>query len=260
MKPLVLAALLLVPAASLAQGDPIAAAREAYAEVEKRLPGMARVDFSMRAGADEFASGARAWLEGREVRKVQAVAKDDDGEVVTDYYFARGALVFAFRAVKGWREDRKLATRVEHRQYFGGGKMVRWLGGLEKAAVPASDADYAPEGRARLREAADFVRGARLVAGKRATATVDRLVNGDAACYVEGRDEAGRPFSEPGDFELCSMKPSPAGRRVRLAWGLAQVQSAACQGDPACTKSDTVAIVTAMEVLDGPAPPPAAPR
>lgn len=246
-----LAAALLLPCAVHAQPD-TAFARETYAEVEQRLARLARTDFSMRRPGADFTSEVRAWSEGGEVRKVQAVDHDDDGDVVTDYYFARGQLVFAYQAVKGRRDDQKLVTRVEQRQYFRDGRMVHWLGGLEKAPIPPSDPDFAPGARARLQEAAQFVRGARLVAGKRTTGTLERLVGGDAACYLEMRDEAGRAFTEPGDFGICARDPSPAGRRVQLAWGVADVQSPSCQGNPRCTKTERVALVTGLRFITYP--------
>lgn len=79
---------------------------------------------------------------------------------------------------------------------------------------------------------------------KRAYGTVQKMENGDIACYLHMKDDRGAAFTELADFEICMQKPSVVGKRVRLEYKVGRVQSASCQGDPNCKKSDTVALVT----------------
>lgn len=79
---------------------------------------------------------------------------------------------------------------------------------------------------------------------KRAYGTVQRMENGDIACYLHMKDDRGAAFTELADFEICMQKPSVVGKRVRLEYQVSRVQSASCQGDPDCKKSDVVALVT----------------
>lgn len=74
--------------------------------------------------------------------------------------------------------------------------------------------------------------------------TIDSLIAGDRGCYLQIRDVAGRPRTELAAFDLCEQ-PKLAGQRVRLVYETAPVMAASCQGDPACTRSDTVRLVRA---------------
>jgi hypothetical protein len=94
---------------------------------------------------------------------------------------------------------------------------------------------------------------------KNATGTVVRLVPGDIACYLEMKDERGRSFQESAEFEICSQKPSLVGKRVALKYGIGKVQSASCQGDPACKKSDTIVLVQSASIIGAAAPAAAKP-
>lgn len=51
------------------------------------------------------------------------------------------------------------------------------------------------------------------------------------------------------DFEICDQKPPLKGKRVTLTYSLQKVMSDECQGDPACKKTRTVALVTAARVI-----------
>lgn len=247
------------PAAN-AQVD-TAFAREVHAEVEKGLDRMQVVSFTARRPRVQFTSEVRAWSDAGGVRKVRTVDRDDSGDVVTEYYFKGGALVFAYEAILGAGAAGKPVTRVEHRQYFREGRMVRWLGGLEKADL-AKDPEFARAGRERLAAAAFFRDGARAVRGKPLVATLVNATSGDTSCLLQLRDERGATMDEPADFELCEEPRRFAGRRVSLSWGFANVLAASCQGDVDCGKSDRIALVTAMAPVAaaGAAALPPAPR
>ena len=79
---------------------------------------------------------------------------------------------------------------------------------------------------------------------KRAYGTVQSMENGDIACYLHMKDDRGAKFTELADFEICMQKPSVVGKRVRLDYQVSRVQSASCQGDPNCKKSDVIALVS----------------
>jgi hypothetical protein len=204
------------------------------------------------------------------VRKVEVTDLDDSGSVVTEYYYRAGRLVFAYVAVKGFDPQGREVTRIEQRQYFRDGRMVQWLGGMEKATIPSTDTRYAGEAKDRIASAAFYGEAAEIAfarkggtarignATKRTTGLVIALTNADTACLVELEDAKGARFHESADFEICFQEPPLAGRRVALAYEMANVQSAECQGNPACRKTTRIPLVVAALPLD--AAPAAAPK
>lgn len=89
---------------------------------------------------------------------------------------------------------------------------------------------------------------------KRAGGTVVDMNAGDIACYVTLKDEKGAEFTEMAEFELCEKPKAYMGRRVSLGYTLGTVMSDACQGNPNCKKTQTVALVSSMNVLPSAAP------
>jgi hypothetical protein len=85
---------------------------------------------------------------------------------------------------------------------------------------------------------------------KKTVATVTELQAGDVACYLTLKDDQGAEFSELGDFPICE-KRSLLGKRVKLTYTLGTVMADECQGNPDCTKTRKVALVTAVKVLGG---------
>jgi len=86
--------------------------------------------------------------------------------------------------------------------------------------------------------------------GKQTTGKLVNLENGDVACYLTLVDARGKQFIEMGEFSLCFQKPSPIGRRVQLTYEFANVLADECQGNPDCGKSQRVALVTSIRMLD----------
>ncbi len=84
---------------------------------------------------------------------------------------------------------------------------------------------------------------------KRTVGTVTATNSGDIACYLTLKDDRGVVFEEMADFEICDQKPPLKGKRVTLTYSLQKVMSDECQGDPACKKTRTVALVTAARVI-----------
>jgi hypothetical protein len=94
---------------------------------------------------------------------------------------------------------------------------------------------------------------------KKTVATVKELQAGDVACYLTLKDDQGAEFSEMADFEICEQQ-SLAGKRVKLTYTLGNVMADECQGNPDCTKTRKVALVTAAKVLSGKVTPKTAPK
>lgn len=86
-------------------------------------------------------------------------------------------------------------------------------------------------------------------ATKKTVGTVTATNSGDIACYLTLKDDRGTVFEEMADFEICDQKPPLKGKRVTLTYSLQKVMSDECQGDPACKKTRTVALVTAARVI-----------
>ena len=107
----------------------------------------------------EYKSELTIWRDKSGVRKIEAVDRDDSGDVVTAYYYRDGALVFAYQAIKGYNDAGKPVTRTEERQYFKDGKMFKWLSGLglDKDANAPASAYFTTESKTRLAASAFFV-------------------------------------------------------------------------------------------------------
>ncbi len=85
---------------------------------------------------------------------------------------------------------------------------------------------------------------------KLASGVVTEITNGDAACYISLKDDKGQVFDETGDFSICEKPKSFVGKRVNLTYELGKVMADECGGDPKCKKTTTVALVTALKVVD----------
>jgi hypothetical protein len=256
-----LAALLAFCGAASAQDD-TAPARQVYAEVNRQSGSLRKTGTLARLPGVAYVSEVRAWSDASGVRKLEITDRDDDGDVVTEYYYANGALAFAYRAVKGFNTSGKQATRLEERQYFADGRMFKWLSGMDKAPNAPAGAEFAKESRARLAASAFYLQAVARAAGakepatveigreiKRTAGTVTELQNGDVACMMMLKDDEGVAFMESGDFPICSQKPSLVGKRVALSYEMANVMAAECQGDVNCRKSDRIALVSKARII-----------
>jgi hypothetical protein len=138
---LVLAMLLALAMPALAQDD-TAMHRAVYADVNKRKATMRSIEARGHRPGAGYSSELVAWVENGEVRKIEALERDDAGDVATEFYYQRGRLLFVYQAVKGYEKGRKQVTRVENRLYFREGRMFHMLGGLEKAPQDPQSADF----------------------------------------------------------------------------------------------------------------------
>ena len=89
---------------------------------------------------------------------------------------------------------------------------------------------------------------------KNAFGTVVETNSGDIACYIAFKDDRGEDFSESADFDFCNDQDKFVGKRYALTYKLSKVQAQSCQGDPKCTKTDTVPLIVGMK-QDGKAVP-----
>lgn len=83
---------------------------------------------------------------------------------------------------------------------------------------------------------------------KRASGTIMSANAGDTACYLKLKDDRGVVFEEMARFEICEQR-ALVGKRVALTWVQQAVMSPDCQGDPACKKTRTVALVSAAKPI-----------
>jgi len=77
------------------------------------------------------------------------------------------------------------------------------------------------------------------------------LVAGDVACYIrlDLHDDGVETPTYEAEFQFCEDL-SLIGRRVRLLFEQGSVQSAACEGDPDCTLTETIPLVVEVTPLD----------
>ena len=83
---------------------------------------------------------------------------------------------------------------------------------------------------------------------KKTIGVVTDAVSGDVACYLMLKDDRGVKFEELADFPICEQH-GLKGKRVLLTYSLEKVMSDACQGDPECKKTRTVALVKTVKIL-----------
>ena len=81
------------------------------------------------------------------------------------------------------------------------------------------------------------------------THTVTALTMGDRACYVTFLDNQGKSHEAMADFEICEQE-NILHKKVIFSYSEGKVMSMACQGDPECTKSETVKIISSIRIVD----------
>ncbi len=155
--------------AAFAQDD-TAHARQVHADVNRQLASFNTVSVIVKRPDVEYQSNVRAWSDTSGVRKIETTDFDDDGDVTTEYYYANGALVFVYQAIKGFNDAGKQATRIEHRQYFRDGAMIKWLSGMDKSSIAPNATEFAEEARTRFRASAFFLQTASQAYGRKVPA------------------------------------------------------------------------------------------
>jgi hypothetical protein len=69
---------------------------------------------------------------------------------------------------------------------------------------------------------------------------------GDRACYVALENAQGQRSDEMASFEICEQDKL-IGQRVHLKREPTAIMAMSCQGDPECTKQETVNLIVAAE-------------
>jgi hypothetical protein len=155
--------LLAILVASFAQAQTeTALARKVYTDINSRLGELVRVAFVVQQPNVEYRSNVRAWSDAEGVRKLEVTDPDDDGDVIGEYFFERGQLVFYFSTLKGYTETGRLVARSETRQYFSGGRMFKWLAGMDSKsnATPPSSTEFIEEEQSRIASASFYHKAA----------------------------------------------------------------------------------------------------
>ncbi|MEQ1536313.1 MAG: hypothetical protein ABL923_10585 [Burkholderiaceae bacterium] len=144
---------------ALAQAD-TAQARQVFAEVNQQLAQLKKTSLKAKRPDVAYTSNVKVWSDDSGVRKLEVTDLDDSGDVMTEYYYEGGKLVFVYQAVKGFNDANKQVTRHEERQYFRADKMFKWLSGTDKAEVGSKSSDFTAEATARLAASAFYAKAA----------------------------------------------------------------------------------------------------
>ncbi|MDD0837465.1 hypothetical protein PSQ40_02665 [Curvibacter sp. HBC61] len=150
-----LVGVLLIPLAQAQTPAPMppetASIRKVYESTQSRLSTLSRWRFQAQRPDVSYPSQVTAWADGPTLRKLEVVDADDSGDVVGEYFFDGGELVFFFGTIKSYNAQGRQATRSESRQYFWGQRMGHWLLGLrdDRSVVAPQSAEFAQEARLR---------------------------------------------------------------------------------------------------------------
>ena len=85
---------------------------------------------------------------------------------------------------------------------------------------------------------------------KQTRGRVTDVDKGDNGCFITFRDEKNNEFIEIGKFALCTQKPPLKGRRVEMTYAMETIQAGDCYGDPKCKRTETVPVITAVNVVE----------
>lgn len=81
-------------------------------------------------------------------------------------------------------------------------------------------------------------------------ATVQASMTGDRACYIDLLDAGGVASTQYAAFELCEQ--DLVGKDVQLTYESVNIQAASCEGNPDCDETETVMLITQVEVIEPP--------
>lgn len=149
IKKLFVAACVIAVAGSLRAADSsveekVKAIRAKYAEIEKGLKGCRQVK---REVLDESAEGGEltAYFEDSNLRKLSVRLFGETGNVLEEFYFAEGKVIFVFRGDTRFTAPNSGAvmSKTEQRFYFAEDKLIRWLNPEKKdVTIDAAAAEH----------------------------------------------------------------------------------------------------------------------
>jgi uncharacterized protein RhaS with RHS repeats len=143
----------------VAQAD-TAQARQVFAQVNQQLTQLKKTSLKAKRPDVAYTSNVKVWSDDSGVRKLEVTDLDDSGDVMTEYYYEGGKLIFVYQAVKGFNDANKQVTRHEERQYFRADKMFKWLSGTDKSEDSSKSSDFAAEATTRLAASAFYTKAA----------------------------------------------------------------------------------------------------
>jgi hypothetical protein len=82
---------------------------------------------------------------------------------------------------------------------------------------------------------------------KNAFGTVTEMNVYNFACYIGFTDDQGADFTESAELGFCKDPDKFDSKRYALTYKLSKIQAESCQGDPKCTKTDTVPLIVGMK-------------
>ena len=85
---------------------------------------------------------------------------------------------------------------------------------------------------------------------KQTKGRVTDVDKGDNGCYLTLRNEKNNEFIEVGLFPICMQKPPLKGKQVELTYAMETIQAGDCYGDPKCKRTETIAVVTAVKIVE----------
>lgn len=80
--------------------------------------------------------------------------------------------------------------------------------------------------------------------GKPIKGIVKEATMGDRACYLTIKEDRGRTTEQYADFALCNQNPSLVGKRVTLSYQMQNIMALSCLGNPSCSKTEKVSLIT----------------
>lgn len=85
-------------------------------------------------------------------------------------------------------------------------------------------------------------------AKKPEVALLKSMEAGDVACYLTLVNARGEETTQMADFAICEMD-ALIGRRVQIRRTKANVMAESCQGNPDCTDTETVNLISKVKAL-----------
>lgn len=110
------------------------------------------------------------------------------------------------------------------------------------ASNPTASGDSIPAG-ALVDDGVDYDQPVQLVS----------MESGDRACYLTVRPDGGPERTDMAAFGLCE-RTELVGQRVALTVTPSPVMAESCGGNPECTETEQVNLVTGLDLADGEAP------
>jgi hypothetical protein len=151
-----------------------------YKEINEKLASYAPATGSVKVGDTSYT--LKGWLEGDQVRKIEATAKNAE-RTYEELYLEQETPRFVLSTHSQLKEQGKAGPRVEERIYFADGSIVKWLTTAKPTPVLSTE-DYARMKGVLTKNCAAFV--AALKKGKLANAAKVETLEGTFTGIEQG--------------------------------------------------------------------------